>query len=137
MTAEQFANLLDARRSGEGWMAKCPAHEDRTASLSVGEGRDGRVLLSCFAGCSVYAITSAVGIELTDLFPPRIDTYAAPGRPPRHAPADLLRVLELEARIVRVAATTLANGGGLSREDYTRLEQAETRIAEVARRAFA
>ena len=137
MTAEDFANLLDARRSGEGWMAKCPAHEDRTASLSVGEGRDGRVLVSCFAGCSVYAITSAVGIELTDLFPPRVETYAAPGRPPRHSPADLLRVLELEARIVRVAATTLANGGGLSRADYTRLEQAETKIAEVARRAFA
>lgn len=137
MTAEDFANLLDARRSGEGWMAKCPAHEDRTASLSVGEGRDGRVLVSCFAGCSVYAITSAVGIELTDLFPPRVETYAAPGRPPRHSPADLLRVLELEARIVRVAATTLANGEGLSRADYTRLEQAETKIAEVARRAFA
>jgi DNA-binding transcriptional regulator YiaG len=32
------------RKSGKGWMARCPAHEDRTPSLSVSEGDDGRVL---------------------------------------------------------------------------------------------
>jgi hypothetical protein len=49
------------------WMAKCPAHEDRTPSLSVRLAGD-RVLLYCFAGCEVGDITAAIGLELRDLF---------------------------------------------------------------------
>ena len=44
MTAECIASGLAARRSGSGWMAKCPAHDDKTPSLSIGE-TDGKVLL--------------------------------------------------------------------------------------------
>jgi hypothetical protein len=52
MTAAEFADLLGARRVGSGrWMAKCPAHSDREASLSIRAGRDGRVLVHCFAAC--------------------------------------------------------------------------------------
>ena len=43
MTANEFASLLNARRIGPGrWMAKCPGHPDRTPSLSIATGRDGR-----------------------------------------------------------------------------------------------
>jgi DNA primase len=28
---------LGAKRSGNGWIAKCPAHDDRTPSLSIGK----------------------------------------------------------------------------------------------------
>jgi len=38
------------RQTGSGWSARCPAHEDRQASLSIAEGEDGRVLLKCHAG---------------------------------------------------------------------------------------
>ena len=71
---EILSRLQGARKSGSGWSARCPAHEDRAASLSVAEGRDGRVLLKCFAGCTVEAICAALGIEEKDLFaepPPR------------------------------------------------------------------
>ena len=37
----------DARQSGVGWTATCPTHEDHVASLSIGEGDDGRMLLHC------------------------------------------------------------------------------------------
>lgn len=60
--------LEHPRRSGKGWAARCPAHDDRRPSLTVTEGDDGRVLLRCFAGCSVEAIVAAVGLELADLF---------------------------------------------------------------------
>ncbi|GEM_PF-2886310 len=33
------------------YAAKCPSHDDRTASLSISEGQDGRVLIHCHAGC--------------------------------------------------------------------------------------
>ena len=57
------------RRSGRGWMARCPAHDDANASLSIGVGDDDRVLLHCFAGCSVEAIVAALGLTMADLMP--------------------------------------------------------------------
>ncbi|MEJ5370248.1 MAG: CHC2 zinc finger domain-containing protein [Bryobacteraceae bacterium] len=55
MTAADLARALGGRRSGDGWMARCPAHDDRNPSLSVNE-RGGRVLVHCFAGCSQEAV---------------------------------------------------------------------------------
>ncbi|MCX6539231.1 MAG: AAA family ATPase [Acidobacteria bacterium] len=60
-----------AQQNGGGWMARCPAHEDDRASLSITTGDDGRVLLKCHAGCQAAAITAAMSLELRDLFPPR------------------------------------------------------------------
>lgn len=38
-------------KSGDGFMACCPAHDDNTPSLSIGDGVDGKVLVHCFGGC--------------------------------------------------------------------------------------
>jgi hypothetical protein len=55
------------RLNGRGnWT--CPAHEDRTPSLSVDTGNDGRVLLKCHAGCRVSDIVSGLGLTFTDLY---------------------------------------------------------------------
>lgn len=62
--------LERVRRSGSGWEARCPAHEDQRASLSIGEGQDGRILLTCHAGCSLDAILLALDLKKEDLFPP-------------------------------------------------------------------
>ncbi len=56
------------RRSGSGWIALCPAHEDRNPSLSIHE-RDGTILLHCHAGCTQEAVCEAAGIEMRGLFP--------------------------------------------------------------------
>ena len=69
MTAESFAELVNARRAGRGrWTARCPAHEDGSPSLSIREGRDGRVLLYCFAGCALTAILKPLSLTTHDLF---------------------------------------------------------------------
>jgi hypothetical protein len=69
MTAENFAELVYARRSGPArWMARCPAHADHSPSLSITAGRDGRVLVRCFAGCSLGAILRSAGLTIQDLF---------------------------------------------------------------------
>jgi DNA primase len=49
-SAEKFVRALQGRREGAGWMARCPAHEDRSPSLAIRES-DGRVLVHCHAGC--------------------------------------------------------------------------------------
>jgi hypothetical protein len=62
--------LEGVKRSGDGWTARCPSHEDRHPSLSVGVGADGRVLLKCHAGCTTEAIVDAHprGLTIADLF---------------------------------------------------------------------
>lgn len=69
MTAAEFATRLQARKAGSGWSAKCPAHDDRNASLSISAGDDGRTLVKCHAGCATDAVLHATGLKLSDLFP--------------------------------------------------------------------
>lgn len=62
------------RRSGDDgdqWVALCPAHEDTRHSLTIGMGTDGRVVLTCFAGCPTDRVIRAVGLEWGDLFEER------------------------------------------------------------------
>lgn len=49
------------------WIAKCPAHDDRSPSLSIRDTGD-RVLIHCHASCSAIDIVAAVGLELRDLY---------------------------------------------------------------------
>jgi hypothetical protein len=63
---------LQGRPTGNGKGAfRCPAHDDRRASGTIGIGDDGRILLHCQAGCAVADILSASGLEMRDLFPER------------------------------------------------------------------
>jgi hypothetical protein len=55
------------RRANDGWIARCPAHEDQNPSLSIHE-RDGKWLLKCHAGCTTEDICAAVGLKVRDLF---------------------------------------------------------------------
>jgi hypothetical protein len=65
---ENFVLRLHARPCGRGWIAKCPAHDDREPSLSINKGADHRVLIKCQAGCSTDDVLAALGITYRDLF---------------------------------------------------------------------
>lgn len=60
--------LGKVKRDGDGWKARCPAHDDSDPSLSVSVGTDGRVLLHDFGGCTTEAIVTKLGITMADLF---------------------------------------------------------------------
>lgn len=64
-----LSKLPDAKRNGGGWISRCPGHDDRRASLSIGVGDDGRVLIHCHAGCKPEAIVTALGLKMADLMP--------------------------------------------------------------------
>ncbi len=72
------------RRSGPSWSAKCPAHDDKSPSLSVSEGSDGRALVNCHAGCSLDSVLEVLKLAPGDLFPPK----AKRGRPEPEATYD-------------------------------------------------
>ncbi len=59
MSAGNIAHALGGRQNGDGYICRCPAHDDRTPSLSVTD-RDGRTLLKCFAGCDQEAVIDAL-----------------------------------------------------------------------------
>lgn len=48
-------------------MARCPCHDDRKQSLSIGRGQKG-VVLKCQAGCDTHDILARVGLKPRDLF---------------------------------------------------------------------
>jgi P4 family phage/plasmid primase-like protien len=58
-----------SKKSGTGFVCRCPAHDDKNASLSISEGTDRRILLKCHAGCTFDSITAALSIKPADLFP--------------------------------------------------------------------
>jgi putative DNA primase/helicase len=72
MNLDEFidrVHLEGVRKQGGGYLARCPAHEDRIPSLSIGEGDDGRVLLHCWAGCETRDVVAALRLTWRDLFP--------------------------------------------------------------------
>jgi putative DNA primase/helicase len=69
--SEQLTRVLDKLQSvqkrGTEYRARCPAHEDRTNSLSVSQ-RAANILIHCFAGCSPASIVERLGLSLSDLY---------------------------------------------------------------------
>ena len=69
MTTTILSAFTHVTSAGDGWMARCPAHEDKTPSLSIGKGDDGRWLLKCHAGCGLDSVLREANLERRDLFP--------------------------------------------------------------------
>ena len=92
IAADVVEGLDRVKRNGHGWIACCPAHEDRHPSLSVWDGEDGWVRFRCFAGCSREAIVAALGLSLVDICPDR-DARVIPSDPvaPAHQSAAMPR----------------------------------------------
>lgn len=63
--------LEGVRKSGAAFMARCPAHEDNQASLSLTSGKTQPVVLTCHAGCERDDILAAIGLTWADLCKPR------------------------------------------------------------------
>lgn len=135
MSAAPIDNILShlekvhQRQPGQ-YSARCPAHADKGPSLSIRETPEGSVLIYCFAGCSVAAVVAAMGLDMSDLFPPRDKSGREPPRTPRLLTAgQALELLESEATFVAVAAGNLQQRVILNQTDLDRLNKAAGRIA--------
>ena len=66
---EVLSRFPDARRLADiKAEARCPAHDDARASLSISAGTDGRTVMHCHAGCAIVDVLAAVGLTERDLF---------------------------------------------------------------------
>jgi hypothetical protein len=71
---EGLADRLEAvawKYDHRGFMARCPAHDDRTPSLAVDVGEDKPVVIHCHAGCSPEDVLDALGLRWSDFEPAR------------------------------------------------------------------
>lgn len=104
-----LAHFPNAKRSGHGWVAKCPCHDDKNASLSVGQGEEGRALLNCFAGCPTENILAAIGLKPSDLFCESSSDSPNGHDVPAKSPKSLseYRTVRLQASVVQVEESDL------------------------------
>jgi len=136
---EALLSRLERVKGRNGsWTASCPAHADRSPSLAIREKEDGRILLHCFGGCSTPEVLGAVGMDMTDLFPDKIEyDYTKPRKPdgPRFYASDMLRVIAFEATVVMVAASDMSRGRKLNEADMERMTKAYQRIESALKAA--
>jgi hypothetical protein len=112
---------------GEGrYMACCPAHADRSPSLSIKYTGE-RILLRCFAGCETGDVLAAVGLAWADVMPPSTEHEKAAYKRAKNAQR-LHRVLEHERLVLAIAQNQTAP---LSGEDAARVRLAKTRIEKI------
>ena len=103
------------------WTALCPAHDDRTPSLSVRELDDGKVLLTCWAGCSIGEIVAALGLHLRDLFPSNGRQSCGPSK----------LAIRHEQNVFKIGAALIEKGHKLSPTDQARFELSRTRLEKL------
>jgi len=126
MDVNELLSRLDKVRehkSGE-WSARCPAHADKSPSLSIKEN-GGYLLIHCFGGCETAAVMDSLGLTLADLFPERLPDNA-PKRP--FTAMDALRCLSFESSVLAFTAADLAEGKPV---DQARVWTSAGRIAEA------
>ncbi|NBQ70267.1 MAG: hypothetical protein EBU46_16105 [Nitrosomonadaceae bacterium] len=116
------------KRHNGGMLAFCPSHDDRKGrSLAVSLGRQGQVLMHCFAGCSIHEITGAIGLNLADLFPRTESKYDRQPRAFLHE-WQILSALQHDAIVVLIAARWILTGRALPESDVDFLSKAVIRI---------
>ena len=111
MTAETIAKALGGRKAGSGWSARCPAHDDRTPSLSLRDTGDGKVLIRCHAGCDqdeVIAHLKANGLWAQN--GPRLFRHAASRRVTKPTEPDRDDIKRTEAALSIWQASKPAGG---------------------------
>lgn len=124
-----ISRLRKVRRTGNGqFIACCPAHDDRSPSLSIRDVGDGRILLNCLAGCATEDVLGAVGLDFSDISPDKPIHHALAPVKPRVYSTDALRLIQYEARIVMVAAYNILQEQPVTDADYQRLRTAMERI---------
>ena len=131
MNINDFLSYFEkSYRSGKDeyqWL--CPAHHDKTASLSIKNLPDERILIHCFAGCAANDILEAVGLTFDDIVPKRLGDFKPVSKP--FNPYAVLKAISNETLLVALAGLEVANGKTLPQEDKDRLMIAVNRLREA------
>lgn len=131
MIDKLLVKLQRVKKVGNGkWIASCPTREDKSPSLSIRLLDDGRILLHDFGNSSVPEILDALGMDLSDLFPPKPESHAVKGG--RHFdPYQALKSLAEDALVILIAARMVIRKEPLPESDMVRLNDAVGRFQDA------
>jgi len=120
---------------GDGkWMACCPAHDDKSPSLSIRHLHHGRILIYCFAGCGVGDVLAAIGLSLKDLFQDSLisigDVHRSKGLPAWKI-KKYQEALQHEQLVWDISRVDISQGKPLSPEGMKRAKRAASRIFQI------
>lgn len=121
-----LSRLEGVKKAGDRYVASCPAHNDKSPSLSLSRGDDGRALVHCYAGCEARDVLAAVGLEMRDLFPDNLNAEQRRQYRREH----LAKERQFERLVIEAAKGATAP---LSDEDAARLALAQERIYQLDR----
>ena len=128
-----LGRLAGVRQTADDrWVARCPAHDDESPSLSIRELPDGTLLIHDFGGCGVSAVASAAGINLRDLFPRHRQNRPSLSKSQRRIPvSDVLKTMAFEGLVVLAIAEDIRRGKALTDADRARLTAAVSRLNDA------
>jgi len=128
-----LSRLTKVRATGKGsWLACCPAHGDKTPSMSVTEGQDGRVLVHCFSqGCSVDDIANSLGLSVSDLMPDNVGYHRLRPKSRPFNAMDVMQAIRSDLYQTLVVAKDIQKGKVLTEDESLSFAKAIGRI-EVA-----
>lgn len=125
---ELVSRLSGVKKTGpDSWLARCPAHADKSPSFTVKGLSDGRILMHCFGGCDTEAVLDSLGISFTDLFPEKLGEFRR--ERPAFTASDALKALTYESSVVAICAADIADGKQITEEISKRASLAAGRIS--------
>ena len=129
--ASLLSRLEKVKWNGTDGTALCPAHEDRNPSLTFKLATDGKILLKCWAGCTVYDICSALELDISDLFPDKIDNEYKSHEREYFNHTHVFNALYLDLIWLEMCAKHIADYGTLCQENQERLYGVSQRFHEA------
>lgn len=66
---------LEPRHYGNGFIMRCPAHNDNKASFTISKTQDDKILMHCFCGCTFNELCNSLNMSPQDFFSSKSENY--------------------------------------------------------------
>tara|TARA_R110000787_G_scaffold93444_6_gene195717 strand:- start:1064 stop:1477 length:414 start_codon:yes stop_codon:yes gene_type:complete len=127
---EILARFSKVYKSGDDeYQCLCPSHDDRNASLGL-KFKEDKMILNCFAGCSMQDILDAIGLSWGDVMPDsKPNEYKHEKM--RFNPYAVIKASKQDILFIAVCSAHVAAGNALEKNDREKLFQITERLREL------
>lgn len=128
-----LSRLTKVKKTGkDSFIACCPAHQDKSPSMTIREVEEGKLLIHCFAECSVENIIGAIGLDFADIMPDKVDDVIRKSRKIPFSPADVLACVKADAGYLYLIMCELDKGNIFTQDQILKAKKAAARIYSAA-----
>ena len=127
-----LARFEKVYKSGDGeYQCLCPSHNDKNASLGL-KFKEDKMILNCFAGCSMEQILNDSGLTWNDVMPDTLDTEFKPKTRIRFSnPYGVLKATRDDLLFVALCSSSIRKGEKLIDSDNNKLFEITQRLKGI------